>query len=181
MMMCIHKPYEFHTPEGMIEFFRSCDQALNVLQYSTKNRLNVVPSTSQWHITQFDYNKDIPTTNNNINDTSHPQVIDRSSSSSSSSSSLYSSANGMLKVKHLGTIFQIYPNGLPDLGDCLRFEGQYITKEKKKLKDSISDMIANGVRDYDSNNNKDGENNSERDSKKSPFVTAADLLKEPRE
>ncbi len=84
---------------------------------------------------------------------------------------------GRLKLKHLGTIFQIYPKGLPDLGDCLRFEGQYITKEKKKLKDSISDMIANGVRGYDSENNNKDEGNSERGSKKSPFKTAVDLLR----
>ncbi len=84
---------------------------------------------------------------------------------------------GMLKVKYLGTIFQIYPEGLPDHGDCIGFEGQYITKEKKNLKDSISDMIANGVRGYDSDG--DGEDNSEIDSKKSPFKTAADLLKNP--
>ena len=119
---------------------------------------------------QFDYNKDILISN--INNTSHPQVIGWSPSAASS----MTTANGRLKVKHLGTIFQIYPKGLPNHGDCLILESQYTTKEKKNLKDSISDMIANGVREYDSNNNKD-KDNSERDGKKSPFKTAADLLK----
>jgi len=41
----------------------------------------------------------------------------------------------------MGTIFQIYSKGLPDLGDCTRFEARYITKDKKKLKDVIWEIM----------------------------------------
>ena len=167
---CTYDPYEFHISEGIIEFIGSCGEALTLLKEEANNRLNVVPSIAEWHLTQFDYSKDIPISNIN-NTTSHHQVT-------SWSSSLSAIANRRLKVKHMGTIFQIYPKGLPDHGDCLRFEGRYITKEKKNLKDSISDMIGNGIRGYDSDGN--DEDNSERDDNKSPFKTAADLLKKSR-
>ena len=101
------------------------------------------------------------------------------STSSSATAAMATTANGRLKIKHLGTIFQIYPNGLPDHGDWLRLEGLYIAKEKKKLKNSIFNIIANGVRGYNGDDYAD-EDNSERDSQKSPFKTAADLFKEPR-
>ena len=77
-----------------------------------------------------------------------------------SAAALMATSNGKLKVKHLGTIFQIYPKGLPDHGDDLRLEGRYILKENKNLKDSIFDIIANGVRGYDSYGDED-EDNSE--------------------
>ena len=74
------------------------------------------------------------------------------------------------------TIFQIYPKGLPDHGECLRFEGQYVSKYKKNLKDSISGMITNG--DYMNNSN---ETENEYDnSKKTPFETAEYILKKSR-
>lgn len=165
---CTHQPYEFHTSEGIIEFIGSCGQALNLLQEAANNRLNVVPPISEWYPTQFDYNIDLPLSSNNNNNTSmSTQVL-----CWSSPSSLATTANGRLKIKHLGTIFQIYPKGLPDHGECLRLEGHYIAKEKKKkLSDSIGDMIASGGHiDEDNEPEKD-------DNKKSPFETAESLLK----
>ncbi len=81
-------------------------------------------------------------------------------------------------MAHLGTIFQAYPKGLPELGDCARFEGHYSTKEKK-LKDVIPDIIDwdNGDGDGDGTE-KEGD---EKKGKKSPFVTAEDLLKKAKE
>ncbi len=55
-----------------------------------------------------------------------------------------------------------YPKGLPDHGDCLRFEDQYITKEKKNLKDSIADMIASGIRCYDSDSDNEDSDDLEK-------------------
>ena len=120
---CTLDPYKFHTPSGLIEFIGSCGQILNVLQRQQATNCMLFHHIPEWCLTQFDYNKDIPT-NNNI-----PTVLS------------WSPVYGRLKVMHLGTIFQAYPKGLPELGDCARFEGYYITKDKKKLKDVIPDII----------------------------------------
>jgi hypothetical protein len=48
---CTHRPFEFHTSEGIIEFIGSCGQALNLLQEEANSRLNVVPSITEWHLT----------------------------------------------------------------------------------------------------------------------------------
>jgi hypothetical protein len=158
---CTFDPYEFHTPSGLIEFIGSCGQVLNVLQAAASNKLYIVPSIPDWYITQFDYNKDIPTNN------AGPTVLS------------WAPAYGRLKVGHLGTIFQIYPKGLPDLGDCLRFEGHYSTKEKKNLKDTLSDIIEwdNGHGDYGGI----AVGGGDKKGKRSPFVTAEDLLKKVKE
>jgi hypothetical protein len=141
---CTLDPFKLHTSSDLIEFIGCCGQALNVLQSAAKNRLNVVPPIPEWHITQFDYNKDIPT-----------NELDQLS---------WTIAYGRLQIKYLGTIFQIYPKGLPELGECTRVEGHYSTTEKNRLKDTISDII-----DVD------------RKGKKSPFVTAEDMLKKVKE
>jgi hypothetical protein len=141
---CTLDPFKLHTSSDLIEFIGCCGQALNVLQSAAKNRLNVVPPIPEWHITQFDYNKDIPT-----------NELDQLS---------WTIAYGRLQIKYLGTIFQIYPKGLPELGECTRVEGHHSTTEKNSLKDTISDII-----DVD------------RKGKKSPFVTAEDMLKKVKE
>ncbi len=135
---CTLDPYELHTPEGLIEFFGSCGQVLSEIQAATNNRLHVVPSISDWFIRQFDYGKDIPVT-------SDPMIITYA-------------AQGILKIKYLGVVFQIYPKGLPEVGNNLRIEGQYNTKENKKIKDLIPDIVM------------------DKKEKRSPFVTAEDLL-----
>jgi hypothetical protein len=155
---CILDPFKLHTPSGLIEFMGSCGQALNVLQSEAKNRLNVVPPIAEWYFTQFDYNKDISTNNTS------PTVLS------------WSPAYGRLKIAHMGIIFQIYPKGLPELGDCTRFEGHYSTKDKKTLKDTIVDII-----EWDNGYGNGDREGDEKKGKKSPFVTAEDLLKKAKE
>jgi hypothetical protein len=58
----------------------------------------------------------------------------------------------------LGFLFQIYPKGLPDIGDCYRFEGRYSSDKKE----SVVDTLANIAND------------------KPPFVTAEDMLSSNR-
>jgi hypothetical protein len=154
---CTLDPYQLHTASGLIEFIGSCGQALNVLQSAAKNRLNVVPRIAEWYFTQFDYNKDIPTSNNS------PTVLS------------WCPAYGRLKVAHMGTIFQIYPKGLPELGDCTRFEGHYSAKDKKKLKDTIADII-----EWDNGHDDGDREGGDKKGKKSPFVTAEEMLKKAK-
>jgi hypothetical protein len=61
-----------------------------------------VPSIPQWYINQFDYNKDI-----SLRKSCDPQVLSWSSIVS----------YGRIQIEILGTIFQIYPKGLPENGD----------------------------------------------------------------
>ncbi len=42
------------------------------------------------------------------------------------------SANGRLRLKHLGSVFQVYPKWMPEKGKCIRFDGQSSTREKKR-------------------------------------------------
>ncbi len=106
----------------------SCGQALNVLQVATKNRANVVPPIPDWNIIQFDYNKDISINN------SDPQVTQ------------WAIAYGRLQIQYLGTIFQVYPKRL----DYTRIEDHYNTKEEKKLKDTILDILTSVYNGYQS-------------------------------
>lgn len=153
-IQCTFDPYEFHTPSGLIEFFGSCGQALSEIQEAANNRLYVVPPIPDWNIHQFDYGKDIPSMIPNAD----PKVVSWT-------------AQGILRIKDIGTVFQAYPKGIPDIGECTRFEGHYNTKEDKELKDIIPDVIDKG------NNSNDSEYGSTKDRKNSPFVTAEELLK----
>ncbi len=125
---CTHKPYKFHSAAGLIDFFVACGQIFNLLQMATINRFNVVPRVGDWHLTQFDYNKDIPI--KDLQDKYSTNVISWSS-------------KGVLKLDYLGTIFQVYCKFMPFVGECLRFEGHYNAKSKVKLEDMVAD-IANG-------------------------------------
>ncbi len=117
---CTLQPFEFHTSSGLISFFVTCGQILNLLQLSAKNRSNVVPLVEDWRLTQFDYNKDISVDK-------LPKVISWSS-------------KGILKVEYLGTIFQIYCKEMPFDGEHLRAEGHYSTKEKTDLQNMIANL-----------------------------------------
>ena len=122
-IQCTLQPYEFHSVKGLISFFVICGQILNLLRLSAGNRTNVVPPVEDWHIMQFDYNKDISIDR-------LPKVINWIS-------------KGILKVEYLGTIFQIYSKKMPFDGECLRCEGHFSTKEKKiKMEDMITKLAA---------------------------------------
>jgi hypothetical protein len=147
---CTLDPYLFHDPSGIVEFFGSCGQALQILKNVTHDRFAVVPSISNWYLLQFEYNKDIPTKD--------PIIAS------------WAPINGRLRIEYLGTLFQIYPKGLPDVENILRIEAKNTMKEKKKVVDAVSDIIE-----------------SKRKSKIegvggiSPFNTAEKLLKRAKE
>ncbi len=138
---CTLHPYRLHTPSDLVVFFGSCGQALSELQGAANNRINIVPHIPEWHLTQLEYNKDIPTSSKD------PTVVS------------WAPVNGRLKIKYLGVIFQIYPKGLPEIGDASRIEAQYNTKKKEKLVDTIADIVDGG-----------------KEGKKLPFVTAEEML-----
>ncbi len=94
---------------------------MNLLQLSATNRSNVVPLANNWHLAQFDYNKDISVDR-------LPKVISWSS-------------KGILKVEYLGTIFQIYSKEIPFEGGCLLCEGHFSTKEKIKMEDMVAKLV----------------------------------------
>ena len=146
---CTLHPYTFHSSYGLVEFFGSCGQIFRLLQEESGNALNIVPSISEWFLIQFDYNKDL-------------KVKDELPTMLS-----WAPVNGRLKLEYLGTIFQIYSKILPYLEECLRFEGQHSTKEKKKMVDMIEDIVTAND-DYDNNH-------------RLPFVTAEEMLKKAKE
>jgi hypothetical protein len=117
---CTHEPYELHTPSGIAEFFGDCGQAAKFIKDAAKNRLYVVPSLSEWLLTQFDYNKDI-----SIKESTAIQIT---------------SWSLRVQLRYLGALFQIYPKGLPDIGECIRFEGQHSSNKKEKVIDTVSDI-----------------------------------------
>lgn len=143
------QPYEFHTASGIMEFIVSCGQILMLLQTLTKNNFNIIPRVNDWHLMQFDYNKDIPV--KYLQNKYPTSVVNWSS-------------KGVLKLEYLGTIFQIYCKEMPYTGECLRCEGDYSTKEKKKVAQMVRDIAG-----------ADGEG------KKHPFTTAEEMLLRDRE
>lgn len=140
---CTVDPFELHTPEGLIDFFSCCGQTYSCLQNAIGNRLDVVPKINEWYLKEFDCNKDLVIAD--LKD-KYP-MIDWT-------------ARGLIKVKHLGTIFQIYCKPLPDSGKVLRFESQHALKENKTVLDIVNDVTANNTL---------------------PFMTAEDLLKQQQE
>jgi hypothetical protein len=155
---CTYLPFEFHTAAGLMNFFGICGQIFTYLQLSTKNRVNVVPWFGNWSLIQFDYNKDLPT--KTLKDKYQSKVINWSS-------------KGVLRVYYLGVIFRIYCKIMPYIGECLRAEGRYSTKEEVKVADSLPWIAAavSGSGDASSNNGNDAENN-----KKHPFTTIERML-----
>ena len=140
---CSIKPFELHTPSGLVDFFVSCGQILRYLQSSTINRLGVVPPVWEWFLTQFDYNKDLVI--RELRDKN--PVVDWA-------------AKGLLKVKYLGAVFQIYSKHMPDLGECLRWDGHYSTRQKERVVETVAKITGK---------------------EKLPFTTAEELLSKIRE
>ena len=156
---CTYHHFEFHTAEGLMNFFGICGQIFTYLQLCTKSRVNVVPSFSNWSLMQFDYNKDLPT--KTLKDKYSSKVINWSS-------------KGVLRVYYLGVIFRIYCKMMPYIGECLRAEGRFSTKEEVKISDSIPRItaaVSSDSGDASSNNGNDAENN-----KKHPFTTIEEML-----
>ncbi len=123
---CTHRPYHLHTAEGLSDLLVSCGQIFNLLQLSADNRINVVPQVGEWNLTRFDYNKDISTLKLNEK---YP-IINWNS-------------KGILKLKYLGTIFQIYSKNMPFEGSILRSEGHYIAEKKRNLVDMVQNIVSN--------------------------------------
>lgn len=123
-----------------------------MLQAESGNALNVVPLISEWFLIQFDYNKDLEVKDE------IPTILS------------WAPVNGRLKLAYLGTIFQIYPKLLPYLGECLRFEGDYSTKEKRKMVDMVTDIVA-----------VTSDNDESDRGQRLPFVTAEEMLKKAKE
>ena len=98
-----------------MSFFSTCGQILTFLQLSTKNRTNVVPEPDDWHLSRFDYNKDLPTRDLKVK--YHSNAIEWSS-------------KRINQPKDIGAIFQIYCKQMPYVGECLRAEGHFSTKKK---------------------------------------------------
>jgi hypothetical protein len=155
---CTYHPFEFHTAEGLMNFFGICGQIYTYLQLSTKNRVNVVPSFVNWNLQQFDYNKDLPT--KTLKDKYHSKVINWSS-------------KGVLRVYYLGVIFRIYCKMMPYIGECNRVEGRFSTKEKVKMIDSISRIATASFGKGDEGNST---NDDTQDNKKHPFTTLEEML-----
>jgi len=156
-IQCTYHPFEFHTATGLMNFFGTCGKIDTYLQLCTKNRINVVPWFGNWSLMQFDYNKDLST--KDLKDKYHSKVISWSS-------------KGVLKVYYLGVIFRIYCKMMPYIGECLRAEGRFSTKEKVKIADSMSRISAVCGTGADTFNDAD---NAE-DNKKHPFTTIEEML-----
>lgn len=145
---CTLQSYKFHTPSDLVIFIGACGEVARELKAATSDRTNVVPVISEWWFTQLEFNKDISTDN--------PEVVS------------WAPVNGRLKIKYLGVIFQIYPKGLPELGDCARIETKFTTQKKVKMIDMLADIVSE-----DEDEGKQG--------KKSPFVTAEELFRKIKE
>jgi hypothetical protein len=141
---CTLQSYDFHTASDLVIFIGACGEVARELKAATLDRTNVVPVISEWWFTQLEFNKDVP-----AND---PNVVS------------WAPVNGRLKIKYLGVIFQIYPKGLPELGDCTRFENRFTTKKKVNMVDTLADIVSE-------------DQDEEAYVKKSPFVTAEELFK----
>ena len=105
--------------------------------------MGVVPPVWEWYLTQFDYNKDLVI--RELRDKN--PVVDWA-------------AKGLLKVKYLGAVFQIYSKDMPDLGECLRWDGHYSTRQKERVVETVANITGKG---------------------KLPFTTAEELLSKIRD
>ncbi len=98
-----------------------------MLQLAAENRINVVPLVDEWYLQRFDYNKDVSV--KELETKYHDKSISWSS-------------KGLLKIEHLGTLFQIYRKEMLEVGECLRTEGHHHTsKEKVKIVDIVTDIV----------------------------------------
>ncbi len=119
-----------------------------------------ISSIYEWHIQRFDYNKDISLSNLR----GRPPLENMSWTS-----------KGLLKIKYLGTIFQIYSKELPEKGANLRVEGHFSTGEKNNVIDTVEDMVLLSNSRSDLSNLK-----YENKRRKHPFTTAEEMLRDLR-
>jgi len=141
---CTSQSYKLHTPSDLVIFIGACGEVARELKAATSDRTNVVPAISEWWFTQIEFNQDISTKD--------PEVVS------------WAPVNGRLRIKYLGVLFQIYPKGLPEIGDCIRIDGRFTTKKKARLVDMLADIV-----------------NMDKQGKKSPFVTADRLFEKEKE
>ena len=148
---CTLDSYKFHTPSDLVTFIGARGEALREIKIATNDKTNVVPPIPEWYFTQLEFNKDI-----SIND---PAIVS------------WAPVNGRLKIKYLGVIFQIYPKELPEIGECARFESKFTTKSKeKRMIDTLAELV-----------NDDNDEDGAEQGKKSPFITAEEILKKVKE
>jgi len=119
---CTLQSYKFHTPSDLVIFIGACGEVARELKAATCDRTNVVPAISEWWFTQIEFNKDISSKD--------PELVS------------WAPVNGRLKIKYLGATFQIYPKGLPELGECDRIEVKFTTKKKVRMTDTLADIVS---------------------------------------
>ncbi len=124
---CTTKQYKLHTGEGIAELFVSCGQILGRLQQEAGNRLNVVPSVIDWEIGQFDNDKTISIAEL---EKEYPKINWH--------------AKGVLKIRLLGSAFQLYEKEMLEVGPSLRSEINSSSKFPKKIIDKVKET-AKGI------------------------------------
>jgi hypothetical protein len=118
--------YFFHTSQGVLELFEDCGESRGILKLEANNRMEIVPRISEWTITHFDYSKNLQTRRLQSN---YPNEM------------MSWRGRGVLKLKYLATLFQIYQKPMPFIGDCLRVEGHKSIKGGIKMSEMLERII----------------------------------------
>ena len=139
-------------------FFASCGQIWRILQTETQGRLTVVLPLYEWLIQRFDYNKDV-----SVKDLEARPPLEGISWAS----------RGLLKIKYLGTIFQLYSRAARERW-TYKSRGPFSTTEKKNVVKTVEDIIVTPDSDFTSAGRPKNGKTTTR--KHHPFITAEEML-----
>jgi hypothetical protein len=115
MIKCSNHPLYLGKVEDMTNFFAICGEILNVIKAETNNSEPLADDVSNWTFTQFDASFDIPVS----------ELNKANKRDSDGKGRLSLTFFGVIHLKSLGQLYQIYSKNILQQGNVLRIEKRF--------------------------------------------------------
>jgi len=119
---CSKEPFDLFSDPGLYELHSICGEIQREIKFQLSNFSPLRDEVFEWGITQIDGAYDIP-----IDDINKHGSLNESKGQDGRISFNWL---GLVKIRHLNMLFQIYQKRMPTLGPCLRLERRFSFKKK---------------------------------------------------
>ena len=117
IIRCSKHPFALFSFEGLLDFNTACGQILDKIMEYSSNSEPLSSKVPGWKVMQIDAALDIPIKN-------MENYSDAESGGKKNKETISFNWLGVVKVKHLNQLYQIYNKILPSKGHCLRIENR---------------------------------------------------------